>query len=174
MKQIILMRHAQDILSAKKIKKTSADDCSLSQLGEKQALQIKKFLQKYNYEVIFTSLYRRSIKTADLVKTKNVSVISSIAFNDYYTRPNGEDVETTSMGIARAVAKIYSVFDLYESVLLVGHDNINKTILRAFLNNEYEEAGKYFNKYGETHVLRRDWRIGDKTWRIIDSFVPQQ
>lgn len=172
MKQIILMRHALDMASAQKIKKTSRDNPSLSELGKKQAQATKKFLDKYSYEAIFTSSYKRTQETAKLINTKNAPISSSNAFNDYHVQPNGKETETVAMGIARVMPKIYSMFDKYDSVLIVTHNNIPKTILQVILNLEYEKANSYFNEFGETHVLRYNWKAGDKTWRIIDSFKP--
>jgi len=169
MKKIILVRHTETILLK--------GDSPLSPWGVKQAQSIAKFLEEknHNYEIAITSLYKRAQETAILInKTKNKNIIPSSAFNEYLVQDDGTEVETTTMGVARAMTKIYSLFDIWENVLLVAHGSINRTILRSLLNLEYEKAEEYFRKFGETHVLRYDWKKGDNCWRIIDSFIPKQ
>ena len=169
MKKIILVRHTETILLK--------GDSSLSSWGIKQAKEIANFLRerKHTYDLVLTSLYKRAQETAVLInKTKNKNIISSGAFNEYLIQNDGTEVETTTMGVARAMTKIYSLFDLWENILLVAHGGINRTILRALLNLKYEKSEEYFRKFGETHVLRYDWEKGDNCWSIIDSFIPKQ
>jgi len=152
-------------------------DSRLSSWGVKQAQDIAKFLEKrkHIYDLALTSLYKRAQETAAIInKTKSKNIIPSGAFNEYLVQDDGTEVETTTMGVARAMTKIYSLFDIWENVLLVAHASINRTILRSLLNLEYEKAEEYFRKFGETHVLRYDWKKGDNCWRIIDSFIPKQ
>ena len=89
-------------------------------------------------------------------------------------KDDGKGRETTAMGMARTMFFIYPMFDRYSSIVIVGHNSINSTILRSFLNMEFEEAESYFQSPGEALVLRRDWKQGDKVWHIEEKFTPNQ
>jgi broad specificity phosphatase PhoE len=174
MEQLILVRHCQTDLLAGGDPGARRNDSPLSELGLKQAAQVANFLDKYEYDAIFSSLFIRTIKTAEIINTKKRPHLRSMSLNEYFIGDDGEGRETTRAGIARAMAFIYSMFDTYSSVILVGHNSINSTILRSFLNMEFDEAENYFRTAGEVVVVRRDWKKGDKTWHIIDKFSPEQ
>ena len=175
MKQIILIRHPETISSLdKKNNQYKILDPQISPYGLKQLEEIKGFLKTYDYEAIFTSLLRRSRDAARLINSRNRPLFNHNAFNEYHLDPEGKGAETVEMAIVRTMTRIYSMFDQYESIIIVGHSSINKTIMQTILNCEFDEAGKYFNKLGEVQVLRYDWKIDDKVWKIIDSFIPSQ
>ncbi len=169
MKRLIIVRHAE-----KDFTHEDRRDNPLTEHGVKQAKDIARFLEKYPYEIVFTSLMRRFIQTAEIINEgKEKKIVKSISFNEYYVRDNQENMETTNMGVSRTLTKIYSVADIYDSILIVGHNSINKTILQRFLNMGYDEAQEYFSNYGETVVLRYDWEKGDDRWIIEDHYTPQ-
>ncbi len=175
MRQIILIRHAETVLVNMKPEEAKITlDPLLSVRGEKQAEELKDFVKKFSTETIFTSLYKRSRQTAQIINNENVPVVSSNAFNEYYVDPNGKGIETTSDGASRSMSKIYSALNLYEDITIVAHSSINQTILQNLLNLKFDEARTYFNKFGETQVLRYDWKQGDTNWRILETFIPKQ
>jgi broad specificity phosphatase PhoE len=174
MEQLILVRHCQTDLLASGDPGLHRNDSPLSKLGLKQAAQIANFLDKYEYDVVFSSLFIRAIKTAEIINTKKKTHLRSISLGEYFIGDDGEGRETTGAGITRTMAFIYPMFDTYGSVILVGHNSINSTILRSFLNMEFGEAENYFQTVGEVVVVRRDWKKGDKAWHIIDKFSPEQ
>ena len=153
MKKLILTRHTEkDLQDLNKI------DTPLTEHGVEQAKSIAKFLEDHPYEIVFTSLMKRANKTAEIINgDKKIKIIKSIVFNEYYIRDDGENVETTSMGVSRTLTKIYSVADIYDSILVVAHNSINKTILQRLLNIGYDESQEFFKNYGDTVVLRYDW-----------------
>lgn len=169
MKKIILTRHTEkDKGYHNKI------DNPLTEHGIKQAEGIAKFLSNHPYEIIFTSLMRRANETVEILnKGKEIKIIKSIAFNEYYIRDDGKNVETTNMGVSRTLTKLYSVADIYDSILIVAHNSINKTILQRLLNIGYDESQEFFNNYGDTVVLRYDWEQGDDKWIIEDKYTPE-
>lgn len=177
MKQIILSRHTETILIASNERGHRRNDSSLTDFGNKQAEEMKRFLESkgYSYEIAFSSLYQRSSGTADIIsKGNNTKVVPTMSFAEYFLRDDDSDIETLDMAISRTMTKIYSMFELYDSILLVGHSSINKSILQNILNIDFEKSLTYFNKLGETHILRYDWSKGDTKWSIVDSFTPTQ
>ena len=168
MRTITLIRHVENF--------NKKPDGEITEKGKLQATEIKDFLQKNSIspEIIFTSLYKRTFQTAKISNPNNAKLIASGAFNEYYTRPDKTDVETISMGVSRSLAKIYSVHDLYEEIMIVGHSSINKSILQSLLNITFDEAKELFNNCGEVKVIRYDWKVGDNNWRVIHSFTPKQ
>lgn len=178
MKQIILLRHAQTTLMDKDsvgYGKNSFDP-QLSPLGIKQAKEIGDHFEqnKLSYQIVFTSLYQRTIQTAKELNYLKTSTVPFNGFNEYFVSSTGQDMETTDMAIARTMPKIFSLFDIYDEIAIVGHSSINKTILQALTNITFQEAEQYFNKLGETHIIRYDWQAGDKNWHIESSFIPKQ
>jgi len=170
MRQIILVRHCHT-------GQRGTDDPGLSDGGREQAGEISGFLEAkdYEFEAVYASLYKRAIETAELLVGGQKKIIKNSAFNEYYVRSvSREEVETTQMAASRAMAKLYSIYDLHESVMLVLHSSIGKTVLHALLNCTYNKSLEYLNKYGEVVVLRYDWHKGDENWKVIDSFIPVQ
>lgn len=175
MKQIILIRHTETASASINLKQAKNSlDLGLSEKGKEQALEIRSFLKDFDYQVIFTSLYRRSRETAVLINEKAVQNIFTNAFNEYYVDSKGQEIEGTSDGAARAMTKMYSIFNLYENMVIVAHSSINQTILQSLLNLKFDKARTYFNKFGETQVLRYFWEKGDTNWTILQSFIPKQ
>lgn len=173
MKVITLVRHTDNriTLDANKIQ----NDYPLTPTGEVQAKELAKFLKKYTFDAIFTSLYKRSVQTAEIInRDKKFPLYKTNSFNEYFLREDGTGVEGTKIGIARTMTKIYSMFDIFENILIVAHSSTNKTILHALTNLKEQTVDKYFNKYGETHILRYDHKLGDDKWKIMDSFIPKQ
>ena len=169
MKKIILTRHTE-----KDKKHQDTLDNPLTERGIKQAKSIAKFLDSHPYEIVFTSLMRRANKTAEVINDgKKIKIIKSVAFNEYYIRNDGENVETTDMGVSRSLGKLYSVADIYDSILVVAHNSINKTILQRLLNIGYDESQEFFKNYGDTVVLRYDWDKGDDRWLNEDKYTPE-
>lgn len=177
MKQIILVRHVETELIAGGNKGDERNDSPVSEFGRKQAEEVRDYLKSknYNFEMVFTSLLQRAHEMGKVVnEIKNVPLFPTAAFNEYFQRDDGSGVETTEAGAARTMTKIYSMHDIFEEIVIVGHASINKTIVQCLMNMEFEETKKYFNKLGEVNVLRYDWKQGDKGWSIIDSFTPKQ
>ena len=174
MNQIILARHCQTELLASGDGGTRRNDSLLSELGLKQADQVSKFVNKFEYEAVFSSLFVRTIKTADIINANKKPQFANINLSEYFTGDDEKGRESTSMGISRTMSFIYPMFDLYKSIVIVGHNSINSTILRSLLNMEFEEAENYFKSVGQALVLRRDWGKGDKIWHIADEFTPDQ
>lgn len=173
MKQIILTRHT-DNREFKDVGKKH-NDYDLTKVGIKQAEEVQEFLKDKSFKAIFSSIYLRAIRTAEIVnRDKNVPIYKTNAFNEYYLRPDGKGVESTRMALARTLSKLYAVFDLFDDVLIVAHSSINQSIIQAILNMEYDKSLTYFNKFGETQILKYDYQEGDKNWRIVDAFVPKQ
>lgn len=169
MKKLILVRHTE---KDKNIQ--DKRDCPLTEHGKEQAKDIAKFLENHPYEIVFTSLMKRTIKTAEIInESKKIKIIKSIAFNEYYVRKDGENVETTDMGVSRTLAKLYSVADIYDSILIVAHNSIIRTILQRILNIGYDESQEFFKNYGESIVLRYDWEKGDDRWIIGNKYTPE-
>ncbi len=169
MKKIILTRHTE-----KDGKHKEKLDNPLTEHGIEQAKNIAKFLDNHPYEIVFTSLMRRASETAEVINyDKKIKIIKSMAFNEYYIRNDDENVETTEMGITRSLGKLYSIADIYDSILIVAHNSINKTILQRLLNIGYDESQEFFKNYGETVVLRYDWEKGDDRWVIEDRYTPE-
>ena len=174
MKTIILTRHTNNKAS-EDAAVDKQNDFQLTDRGLAQAEELNKYLKKYKFEAIFTSLFLRAIQTAEIInKGKNVPLYKTNAFNEYFLREDGSGVEGTDVGITRTMAKLYSIYDIFDSILIVAHSSINKTILHALMNMEYKKTQEYFDKYGETQVLRYDYKLGDDNWKIIDSFEPKQ
>ncbi|OGD78649.1 hypothetical protein A2368_01925 [Candidatus Collierbacteria bacterium RIFOXYB1_FULL_49_13] len=175
MKQIILVRHPETKSQIdEKTNKYKMPDPEISETGLRQLDEINSYLNEFDYDVIFTSLYRRTRESASKINRLNRPVLGYNAFNEYYNDPTGKGTESVENAIVRTMTKIYSLFDIYQRVVVIGHSSINKTILQTILNCEYTEAGKYFNNFGEVQVMRYDWQAGDKTWQIVDSFIPKQ
>jgi len=176
MKQIILCRHPETDLIASGSGGQRRNDALVSDFGRKQAEEVRDFIKgkNLNYQAVFTSLFHRAYEMGRTLNDKDMPFYPSHAFNEYFQRDDGSGVESTDTGAARTMTKIYSVFDIYDEIIIVAHASINKTILQNMLNNSFDECKKYYNLLGETHVLRLDWEIGDKTWSIIDSFTPTQ
>lgn len=176
MKQIILARHPETELIASGSGGNKRNDSPISEFGKKQAEEVKKFIKSknLNYEAVSTSLFQRALDMGNIVNDKDKPFFSTYAFNEYFQRDDGSGVESTDAGAARTMTKIYSMYDLYEEIVIVAHASINKTILQNILNMEFDECKNYFNLLGETHVLRLDWKAGDKTWTIHESFTPKQ
>ena len=174
MEQIILARHCQTDLLASGDSSTRRNDSPLSELGLKQAAQVSKIVNKFEYDAVFSSLFIRTIKTAEIINENKKPQFANINLSEYFAGDDGKGRESTTMGIARTMSFIYPMFDLYKSIVIVGHNAINSTILRSFLNMEFEEAEGYFKSVGQVLVLRRDWQKGDKVWHIEDKFTPDQ
>ncbi len=168
MKTLILVRHTENF--------KEQPDGKITENGKTQAGEIKEFLKSKSIlpEIIFTSLYKRTIQTAERANPNASKIIPSASFNEYYTRTDKTDAESTTMGITRVMPKIFSFYDLYDTVMIVAHSSINKSILQSFLNITFDEAKNYFNSYGETQIIRYDYKQGDNNWRIVDSFTPKQ
>lgn len=174
MDQIILVRHCQTDLLASGDSGTRRNDSPLSELGLKQANKLSSFVNKFEYEAIFSSLFIRTLKTAEIININKKPQFSNINLSEYFTGDDEKGRESTSMGISRTMSYIYPMFDQYKSIVIVGHNSINSTILRSFLNMEFEESENYFNFVGQALVLRRDWKKGDKVWHIENEFIPDQ
>lgn len=176
MKQIILARHPETELIASGSGGQRRNDSLMSEFGRKQAEEVRDFIKSknLNYQAVFTSLFHRAYEMGKIVNEKNVPFYPTDSFNEYFQRDDGKGVETTDMGAARTMTKIYSMFDIFDEIVIVAHASINKTILQNIVNNSFDECKEYYNLLGETHVLRLDWEIGDKTWSIVDSFTPTQ
>lgn len=177
MRQVILVRHTETELIASGNNGAKRNDSPLSEFGKKQAEEIKEFIKskKYNFQVVFTSLFQRALDTGKIISIINNSqVVPTSSFNEYFVRDDHSGVESTEAGAARTMAKIYSLSDVFNEIVLVGHASINKTILQSFTNMEFSQTENYFNKLGEVHILRYDWKKGDQNWKILDSFIPKQ
>lgn len=173
MKQIILTRHTNN--KVKKDAQVRLNDYELTDLGKTQAQGVKEYLSNKEFDVIYTSLYQRTVQTAEIInEDRKVKTIKTNSFNEYFLRPDGSGVESTDMGISRTMTKFYSIFDLFEKILIVAHNSINQTIIRSLLNIEYDESLTYFNSFGETQILRYDYKKGDTKWGIIESYTPKQ
>jgi broad specificity phosphatase PhoE len=172
-KYIIIARHTNNNITGEEGVKPS--DGPITPTGEAQAKEMNKFLKKYDIDHIFTSLYLRTIQTAEIVnKGRGAKSLKMNAFNEYMMRPDGSSVEDVDTAVARTMSKIYSVFDMYDSILIVGHSSINQTIYRTITNIPFSEASKLFKTYGEIRVLRYDYKLGDEKWVEIDEFKPTQ
>ncbi len=170
MKSIILVRHAvkeHDIPNG---------DPILTKIGQHQANEIAEYLnEKYDFEVVLSSVLLRAQQTAEAIANRsNVQMHSTLSFNEYFLRKNGKGVETTQMLESRAMVKLYSIFDMFDSIVLVAHSSMLSTVIRNLLNTDYETANNLFDKYGEVNVLRYDWKKGDDKWQLIDTFIPKQ
>lgn len=173
MKLLIIARHTNNKITGEENKRST--DGSITETGRLQAEEMKSFLAKYDLECIFTSLYLRTIETADIInKDRNIKTVKSNAFNEYLLRPDGSGVEGVDTAQARSMSKIYSFFDLYENVLIVGHSSINQTMYHSLTNIDYSTSREMFNSYGEIRVLRYDYKQGDSKWVEIDNFTPSQ
>ncbi|MFQ5493474.1 MAG: phosphoglycerate mutase family protein [Candidatus Dojkabacteria bacterium] len=173
MKQVILTRHTNN--RVKKDAQVRLNDYELTSIGKEQALEVKNYLSDKDFEVIYTSLYLRTVQTAEIInEDKKSKTIKTNSFNEYFLRPDGSGVESTDMGISRTMTKLFSIFDIFEKILIVAHSSINQTIIHSLLNIQYKKSLKYFNDFGETHILRYDYKQGDSNWRIVDSFKPKQ
>ncbi len=173
--QIILTRHCQTELLASGDPGAKRNDSSLSTLGLRQAKEIAEFIKKYDYEAMFTSLFIRSIKTGEIINEgRKVPIFSNISLSEYFLGDDGKGRESVDMGINRTMSYLYNFFGIFNSIAIVGHKSINSTILRSILNMDFEEAESYFKSPGETLLLRRDWKSGDKTWHVVAKFIPNQ
>lgn len=169
MKQIIIARHVEksDLRDSK--------DCNITTFGKEQADEMSKYLSKYDIDIALTSVLLRSIETGKIIADKlNLPTVATQSLNEYFLRENGDGVETCEMLESRAFSKIYSLYDIYESTLLVVHSAMAKTLLRTILNTDYKESLQYFNEFGEICVLRYDHEQGDTKWELIDRFIPTQ
>lgn len=173
MKYIIIARHSNNRNTGDEGVKPT--DGAITEIGIAQAKEMKEFLAKYKLDSIFTSLYLRAIQTAEIInKDIHITTIKTNAFNEYMMRENGENVEDVDTAKNRAMTKLYSLFDIYDSILIVGHSSINQTIYQSLTNIEYEESIKLFKNYGEVRILRYDHTIGDKKWNEIENLIPKQ
>src|SRR5476649_1941405 len=107
MKTIILIRHTEN--SKDSVNSYSSFDGPLTDDGKFQAKEIAKYLTKYKeIDAIFTSILLRSQETGKIIgENLNKPVFHTSAFNEYYVRTDKTEVESTGMGIARVMTKIY-------------------------------------------------------------------
>lgn len=174
MKQIILVRHAETEHIASGSKGMHRNDSVLSERGHRQASSTAKFINgKYTYESVFCSIYHRAIETAKIINKKDKPIFQTSSFGEYFLRDDGSGAESTDMALSRSMSKLYSMFDVYDSIVIVAHSAISKSIFQALTNITFEEASKLYNNTGEVHVLRYDWKQGDNNWREIESFIPE-
>lgn len=169
MNKIILVRHTE---------KEEGFDLKITEKGQLQAVEIANFLieNKHQYDHVFTSVYRRSIKSAEIINEQFKKPSSmTMSFNEYYVRPSDKkDIEMPDTAMSRAMSKIYAISDIFQSIMIVSHNSINTDILQTVLNLDYDESRGLFKHYGDTVVLRYDNSLGDKNWRIVDKFTPKQ
>lgn len=169
MKQIIIARHTE------KTDLQDSKDCNITKFGKKQAMEMADFLSNYKIDTILTSVLLRSMKTAEIINKRfKLPIIATHSLNEYFLRETGEGVETCEMLESRVFSKLYSLYDVYDSVLLVVHSAMAKTILRTILNIDYNESFEYFNKFGEVCVLRYDHKLGDSKWSVVQRFFPKE
>src|SRR5688572_18151765 len=124
MNKIILVRHTE---------KETGIDPNITEKGILQAEEITKFLKEnnHNFDHLFTSVYRRSIKTAKIIN-QQFDKPSSVSMNfcEYYVRPeDGKDIEMPDTAMSRTMTKIYSCIDIFSSIMIVAHNSINTGIL---------------------------------------------
>ncbi len=173
MNHIILARHTHNIITGNEGTKPSDGD--ITELGKSQALEMKEFLKSYELDCIFTSLFLRSINTSNIINSdRNIKTINTNAFNEYMLRNDGVGVESVAMAKARTMSKIYSIYDIFNSILIVAHSSINQTIYQSLTNCSYNESTKLFKSFGEIRVLRYDHTLGDDSWREVDMFIPSK
>jgi len=173
MKYIIIARHTNNRNTGDEGKKPT--DGPITDIGKIQAKEMQEFLEKYKFDSIFTSLYLRSIQTAEIINgDTKVPCVKTNAFNEYMMRENGESVEGVDTAKSRTMTKLYSIFDHYDSILVVAHSSIDQTIYQSLTNIKYEDSIKLFKNYGEVRVLRYDYKMGDSNWIEIENFIPKQ
>lgn len=174
MRKIILTRHGEKEQMFNGLQEIILQDPELTSRGILQAKEISNYIRDEKIDIILTSTLLRSQQTGRIIQdSKKVPIISSIALREYISR-NHEDTETLEAGSERAMHKLYSMWNIYESILIVGHCGINRTIMLNLLNMDINNIFDFYNYYGETHFLRFDLRKGDKKWLIADSFIPKQ
>lgn len=173
MKYIIIARHTNNKITGEE--GTKPTDGPITEIGEQQAEEMHEFLKKYDIDRIFSSLYLRANQTADIInKGREIKKVQTSAFNEYMMRSDGSSVEEVDTAKNRTMTKLYSVFDMYETILLVAHSSVNQTIYQALTNIPYGESLKLFKNYGEIRILRYDYKVGDDKWIEVDSFIPSQ
>jgi len=151
----------------------SRNDSPLSEKGIEQAGRLAEHYKDGKIDLILTSLFQRTQKTAEILnKYHDVPIFSNMALNGYFLRDDGAGVEGTEQGLARSMGFLLQFRPYYNYIAIVSHDGTLRTLLMDLLKIHFEDLNNYFKNPGESHLFRFDWKEGDKIWKIIDSFTP--
>jgi len=66
---ILIMRHGETDLNKEKYFFNSKIDCSLNKGGIEQTKKIREFLKKENIDIIYSSPYKRTRETAEIIRS---------------------------------------------------------------------------------------------------------
>lgn len=173
MKKLLLIRHCETKLITEGPAGNFWNDSPLSEKGEEQAGRLAEHYKDGKINLILTSLFQRTQKTAEILnKYHDVPIFSNMALDGYFLREDGTGVEGTEQGLARSMGFLLQFRPYYDYITIVSHDGILRTLLMDLLKIPFEDLNEYFKNPGESHLLRFDWKEGDKAWEIIDSFTP--
>lgn len=173
MKQLYLIRHCETKEIAGEETAHARNDSPLSRAGQEQAERLRLYLSDKPVDLFLTSLFLRSQQTAAILNDgRKIPVFSAMALNEYFLRDDFQGVETIDQGLARSVGFLNQFRPFYESIAIVGHNSILKTILMSLLNMPFELGQETFDLPGTCRTLRYDWHKGDQNWRETDLFIP--
>ena len=172
-KQLYLIRHCETRELAGEEAAHPRNDSPLTAAGLRQAERLADYLRAEPIDLILTSLFERSQKTAAaLNRGRGAPVFQSMTLNEYFLRDDYGGVETTEQGAARALTFLYQFSPYFEHVAVVAHNSILSTVLAAVLNLPFDEGKEAFGRAGTCRLLRYDHARGDQNWRQVDCFIP--
>ena len=150
--KIYLVRHGECDSNVKKIYNYKNED--INENGIKQAENLKKYIEKINYDVIISSPLKRAIHTAQIINAKNKEILIDDRLEERkhgslegksITVTNREDYwnyyTKTKYGTEESIKELFKrVNDFleelvkkdYKSVLIVAHSGISKAFYVYF------------------------------------------
>lgn len=159
MERLILVRHTE---------KADGRDSSLTERGRTQAIQVGVFLSKYRIDLILCSAFLRAQETAEILNQEiRAPLFVSAALNEYQLRDDGSGVETTDQAIARSMGFINNYRPYYSTILVAGHNSMNRTIAYSLCNLPWAVMEALPSSYGATMVIEDSEKSG---WSIVNTF----
>lgn len=161
--KVYIVRHGQIPANALKYHGSREED--LTELGIKQAEELREKIKKYNFDIIISSPFIRTRHTADIININNLKIIyddriiERDAGNLCGKSFENEDREEywnyyatiqygTSENLKLFFERVYNFLDElktknYENVLIVAHSGVSKAFSGYF---EGIQDGKFLNR----------------------------
>lgn len=156
MERLILVRHTE---------KADGQDPPLTDQGRTQATRVAAFISRYKIDLVLCSAFLRAQQTAAILNQQiQAPLHSSAALNEYQLRDDGGGVETADQAIARSVNFINQYRPYYPTILVVGHNSMNRTIAWSLCNLTWPALEALPNAYGATMVIEYLEKTG---WTIV-------
>ena len=161
--KVYIIRHGQTPHNA--LKQYNTADENLTELGIKQAEQLRDKFKDINFDIIICSPLNRAKQTADIINTKNQKIIYddrlkerdcgdlsgkslNVTNREEYWNYNTTIKYGTSENIKLFFERVYNFLDElkskdYNKVLIVAHSGVSKAFNGYF---EGIEDGKFLNR----------------------------